>query len=841
MTGSARDGASNTAQIGAQHYAGVFLLSMATLLLELSLTRVLSVALWYHFGFLIVSTAMLGFGASGVLLTLWKRIRCAAHLDRLLVVLGMLFALTTVAAFWLMQKIPFDPFSVLSDKRQMVTMPLYLLTAAVPFFCSGLALALLFTRGAARSNHLYAFDLVGAGLGSAGIALVMPYVGGSGSVVVAAAVGFLSAGAFALPKFSKLAGICMVLGCGTFLLAFQAEHFLPIAVTSVKRTPPVAPVYTAWNTFSRIDVFDRAADPQAGSPAMRRLVFDRGTAATGLMMLAPGVREYLARNKNDTDYQSGIAYVGKPHPKILIIGSGAGAQVLDALHFGAHDITAVEINPIINDVVSHRMNEYWGGLFRQPEVHLVTEEGRSFVRRSKDIYDAIISVHTISNAAIASGALSLAENFVLTREAIDDYLDHLSRDGVIYFTRPEPQIPRLFATAREAMNQRGVSSIADHLYAYRIPPGASETRFFGANRPAFEAGFLLKKSAFTQEEISQIRNLLQVGIPAKDPDEPNAEVLYSPADPHPGSIYQELATGTNLLELYRTSPTQIEPTTDDRPFFNHTTRWSNINSTTLHDLFASQKLGNFLLGDRPIAETTLLALLGQTVLIATLLILLPLVCSSRAGLQVRLCFPWLAYFACLGFGFISIEIALLSQFTLFLGEPVYTFAVVLASVLIFSGIGASISDRYARQPLQRLPIILATILVVLLLTAFLLPVLFRVALGLPLPLRIAFGVAALAPIGILLGMPFPIGLRMLSDGRSPLVPWCWGVNGFFTVIGTIAAQVLAMTFGFRFVLLGGAMCYGVAWIVIRKTMASESLELPSPTGGSTYASTSVRP
>ncbi len=389
------------ANINVRHYAGIFLLSLATLLLELSLTRVLSVALWYHFGFLIISTALLGFGASGVVLALWRGLREEISLDRALAALAALFGVTTVTCFWLMQRIPFDPFSLLANRWQPLFMALYYLVISLPFFCSGLALALLFTRGSRHVNRLYAFDLVGAGLGCAAIAVVMPVFGGSGSVVVAAALGLLSAVVFGFRRMRGLATAAAVLSLLMFTSAFFAEHILPISVTPNKQRPQLAPIYTAWNTFSRIDVYERPANAQTKAPSARRFVFDAGTAATGINDLRPNVRDYLSRHTEDGDYTSGIAYVGKQRPKILIIGSGGGQQVLDALHFGARDITAVEINPIINEVVSSRMRDYWGGLFNQPEVRLITEEGRSYVRRSQEQYDAIISAHTISNAAIA--------------------------------------------------------------------------------------------------------------------------------------------------------------------------------------------------------------------------------------------------------------------------------------------------------------------------------------------------------------------------------------------------------------------------------------------------------
>ncbi len=233
-----------------------------------------------------------------------------------------------------------------------------------------------------------------------------------------------------------------------------------------------------------------------------------------------------------TDFDSQVAYLGRRSPRVLIIGSGAGQEVLDAVQYGAGKVTAIEINPIIDDVIKHRFKDRWGGLFDRPEVQLVTAEARSFVRRSHDTYDAIISMHTISNSAIASGALALTENYVLTREAFEDYYDHLSPDGIIFFTRPQNQIPRLFATGREVLQAHGVTDLDAHFYAFGGRPGANpqKSRF---NR--FFAGFLIKKAPFTADEVRAISAFLGV-------DTPKGEVaaLYTPLDPQTGTIYQRL-------------------------------------------------------------------------------------------------------------------------------------------------------------------------------------------------------------------------------------------------------------------------------------------------------------
>src|SRR5947207_2740585 len=441
-------------RISSRHYLGIFLLSLATLLLELSLTRVLSVSLWYHFGFLVISTALLGFGTSGVVLALWRRLREDIPLDRALAVLGLLFGLLAAAIF-----------------------------------------------------------------------------------------GFRSA--------KKIATGALVLAAACFALAFFAGQLLPISITPNKLRPPQPPIYTAWNTFSKIDVYESKTLPRDPTGrGGRRFIFDAGTAAKGMMDLRPNVRETLRQLGDNRNYDSNIAYVGKTRPTILIIGSGGGSQVLDALHYGADKITAVEINPIINDVIKNRMRDYWGDLYQQPEVQVVTEEGRSFVRRSEEQYDAIISVHTISNDAIASGALSLAENYVLTREAFEDYLDHLKPDGVLYFTRPEAQISRLFSTGREALAARGATDLPSHFFAYRDAPSRRPTLASGPNRLSFSAGFLMKKSPYTAEEINAITKILRIGEPPATPEEGTTEVRYMPNEPPSDSIYYRLLTAPDLRTVY---------------------------------------------------------------------------------------------------------------------------------------------------------------------------------------------------------------------------------------------------------------------------------------------------
>ena len=640
--------------------------------------------------------------------------------------------------------------------------------------------------------------------------LIMPIFGGSGSAVFAAALGLLAAAVFGFRSAKKIAGIAVTLAAAFIALAFFAERLLPISITPNKRIPPQPPIYTAWNTFSKIDVYETKALPRDKTGRSgRRFVFDAGTAATGMTDLRPNVREALRQLGDNYDYFSNIAYVGKTRPSVLIIGSGGGGQVLDALHYGAEKIIAVEINPIINDVITTRMRDYWGDLYQQPEVEVVTEEGRSFVRRSKEQYDAIISVHTISNAAIASGALSLAENYVLTREAFEDYLDHLKADGIVYFTRPEAQISRLFSTGREALAARGVTDLPAHFLAYRNSPSPQQQQM-SANRLSFSAGFLMKKAPFTAAEIDAISQILRIGQTPANADDGTTEILYKPNESPSGSVYYRLLTAPDLRTVYAAETAQIEPATDDRPFFNQHTRWSSINRKTFQDIFTQNRGARLALEDRPIAEVTLLVLLVQSVLIAAVLILLPLAKFSRQGLTVPNRGSFLIYFAGLGLGLYhdrdraspTLHPFPRSAGLYFRGGP--------GRVAYFYRNRLGVFRKVRRLRAQKSANRGSVILLALLATAFLTPYIFRIALGWSLPARVFVSVLILAPLGILLGMPFPSGLRIIADEVPSLVPWAWGVNGFFTVIGTVGALILGMAFGFKVVLMVAAACYLIA-------------------------------
>jgi hypothetical protein len=743
---------------------------------------VLSVSLWYHFAFLVVSTALLGFGLSGVLLTLSRRLG-ALDLDRGLSWLALLYAAATLGGFWLANRIPFAPFSLLKEPRQLLWTPLYLLCIAAPFVLSGLCAAILLARRPAHAGRIYFFDLLGAGLGCLLLLPVMPVCGGSGTIVACAALACLGALGFA-PANLRARALPLLAAFALAALAPSplAERLFPIRISAAKTVgggPSIdrelagpANLFTGWNTSSRIDVLPASWG--------RRILIDAGTAMTRM----PRVEGGLASLPPLTDERAlALADASRPPASVLVIGSGGGWDVLAALRAGARRVVAVEVNPLINELVERRMAAFVGGLFADPRVELVTAEARSFIRRSGEAYDAILASHTISNAATASGALSLAEDYVMTREAFADYLGRLSPRGRLWFTRPEAQLPRLVATAREALAALGVEDAASRMVI-----------FAGRGAPSFYGGLLVSRAALDAPERTRAAALLVrarlrvLHLPGSTSVAPYAELLTAPR--------------VELPRLYRASATQLAPASDDRPFFNQRARWSELGWGTIRRVFDQGDRTRMALEDQPVAEAVLALVLLQSGLLALLLIVLPLAVRLRGVERRRL--RLLLYFLCLGLGFILCEIALIQRFTLFLGQPIHTFAVVVGTLLVSSGLGSLLSARLFRSEerlRRRVTLLLVGIALAVFAVATLGPRLLHVALGLPLGLRVLCAALLIAPLGILLGMPFPTVLGHAGRVAPGAIPWAWGLNAVASVVGSVAAMVLATVVGFGGVLL----------------------------------------
>jgi len=775
-------------------FFGLLLLSAATLLLEVTLTRVLSVSLWYHFAFMVISTALFGLGFAGVVLALRKRPEEVS--TRLLAAGALGMPIAFVLGYLLYNLVPFEPFSLGVDFAQWFYLPLCYLAVTLPFFFSGLTIAALLTRHARRIHRLYLFDLLGAGCGSGLVILALPALGGSGAVFAAASLAAAGAALVAREHNLRWTAAACAIGVALAIITPFSEGLLPVRISSNKvfgkvLADPQRNIFSTWNTISRIDVvkyYERGRE-------RRSILIDAGTALTRLARPRSGLRS-LAPGGGDEDF----FYLMHSAARVLIVGSGGGREVLMALRNGAASVFAVEINPAINHVVREEMADFTGHLYSDSRVKAETDEARSYLRRSELEFDLIHCPHTISNAALSSGSLSLAENHLMTSEAFDDYLAHLSRDGVLLITRPEAHLPRLVTTVRAAFETHSIADLPRCIMIWRKP--SQKLSFYGGLAVCREPFEAYEVQAF--ENTLRARGLEPLYLPGRVEKEPFAALLRA-ADP---------------LGVELPYPAILEPATDDKPFFNRRVPFSEIGWSDLLGVFSRQRAGRMALEDRPVAEAALVVLLIQTLLVAGLFIVVPLFVFKRRALAGEGRLLTLLAFGALGLAYIVVEVGFIQRFSLYLGRPVIVFSTVLGTLLVLSGLGSGYARRFAAERAARRAALLAggTALFMALLS----PVLVSATLAWPTVARVALAIVLLAPLGFIMGMPFPLLVRRMERSCPERIPWAWGVNGFASVVGSIAAVVLGMTAGYTCVLLCGFACYLVAAAAASNSMTPNS-------------------
>jgi hypothetical protein len=804
LTKSQKKNALPTETFRKSYFAGIFFVSLSALFLEFTMIRILSVSLWYHFAFMIISIALLGFGISGVYLFLNKTLQKYSS-DKLLSVLSIFYALSITLSFILINKIPFDPFSLFSQPVQFVYLPLYYILIMIPFFFAGLIISVLLTRFKAEFAKLYFFDLVGAGIACFAFVIFIPMLGGNGTIIIISIFAFIAAVIFSYGSHNYIALIAFILAGFTGGLLIDKDGIVPINVSPNKSyfldsvilsssNREEALVWSQWNIISKIDVYKDVDESPDGYNVFNAII-DEGNATTNipnLKNLPPPTKPADASN---------LAFVLKDSAdKVFIIGSAGGGEILTGLYHSARNITGVEINGILNDLIKNKLSYWTGPLVRNKNVNIITDDARSVIRSSDTEYDVIISAHTISSSAMSSGAMSMVENYILTKDAIKEYLNHLNPDGILYISRPETQIPKLIATIKKAREETsgGFERSKNNFFIFRRTPNAIE------RGKSFLTGVVYKKDGLKDDDIVNLRNeTISLGM----------EVIYDPLYAQDEDL-KLLAETSDIAGEIKKSTIDINPATDDKPFFDNNIGFANLTWRGFMETFSQDERGIFALKDKPVAESTLLALLIQTLIIAFAFLILPLIFAKKKLESKTQKKTFLIYFACLGLAYIMMQISLIQKFTLFLGQPVYTLLTVVSTMLIFSGIGSRFSQSFVKNSRLRLHLIFILIALFSSLIGILNPIIFSGFMSSGLIYRIVISVLIIAPLGFLMGMPFPVGMSFIDDSEKHYTAFAWAVNGFFSVIGSVLAMIFAMTLGFRFVFLLGAVIYLIAMIFI---------------------------
>jgi SAM-dependent methyltransferase len=792
----------------------VGLISAATLAYEVLLIRLFSIIQWHHFAYMMISIALLGFGASGTFIALVRR-PLVERYPAAFAASAALFGITVVASFACAERLPFNALEIVWNPRQLVWLAAIYALLILPFFFGATCICLAFSRHPGQTGRVYAYDLVGAGIGAIGTVGLLFQVVPSEALRFVAALGlaaaalaatdmarhrWFAAGSLGLaaavftvwlppswtalgPHMSQYKGLRMALEVPNARVV--EERSSPLGLLTVVESPTIPFRYAPGLSLANTQ-----------EPPAQLAVFTDGDSITAITTYGgdPAAVAYLDRTA------AALPYRILERPRVLILGAGGGDQVLLALRAGGGTVDAVEVNPQMIDLARNRFADFVGGIFSRPNVHLHLAEARAFAATTGERYDLIQMPLLDSFSAAAAGVQSMHENYTYTIEAMRDYLAVLRPDGVVAITRwlrtPPRDILKLFATAIVALEAHGVAQPGRHLVLIRSWNTAT---------------LLVAKLPFTGEDLAAVRgfaaeNFFDIswapGISASDVNRYNQldqEYLYE------GAIALLGPERADFIDRYKFD---IAPATDNRPYFFDFFRWR-----ALPELLALRTQGGAAMLDW--GYLILVTTLVQAATLSAVLILLPLWLRRRAlGRAVhRLRFG--LYFLALGLAFLFIEIAFIQRFVLFLGHPLYAVAVVLAGFLAFAGLGSAGSARWMAAVGRGSPvrgIALAVVVIAILAATYLLalPLIFERLMALPDAAKIAITLLLIAPLAVFMGMPFPLGLGHVGARSDAFIPWAWGINGCASVMSAILAALLAMHVGFTGVVTIATILYLVA-------------------------------
>jgi hypothetical protein len=769
--------------------AGIGLSSFAALLLELALTRLFSVVLFYHFAFLAISIALLGLGAGGVFAYLKKTWLTRFETRNLAAWLSVANALLIPFVLYVVLR---TPVSLELSQSNFLRLTVIYIASAIPFFLTGLQFSIIFARESGHIPRLYGADLCGGALACLGIVPLLNFLGGPNTILFAALIAAVAGSVWATTADVRRVTLTLASVLLGLIAANHSGRLLDVVYAKGAFRDPTMVEFARWNAISRVEV-DRQDNAKV-------IVID-ADANTFIMNSDPKNWQNTSWQKNLMSAPPALVNVLRPHGEYAIIGPGGGVDVLRAVANGSPDVTGIEINPIIaNTIMRDRYADYSYHLYQRPEVHIHVTDGRSFVRNAKQSFDVVQMTLVDTWASTAAGAFALSENSLYTVEAFQEYFAHLKPDGMIAITRWEFQQPRealrVVSVAMEALHRLGVENPAKNFIV------VSEGDLDEDGLPVV---LLAKKSAFSQQEENAIEQHLN--------RYPNLVALYRPSDAG-DNPFSSLIASNNPSAFARQYAYNVAPVNDNAPFFFFTLKLGQILRPQSLQLGIDWKVN---LG---------VAVLGMVLIISVIAVVAFLVIPLALRQRRRERWERLLYFVAVGLGYIMVEIAFIQRFVLFLGHPTYALTVVVFLLLLSSGAGSLASRRWLGQASSAwLP--LTIIVAALLLYVFILTGLLNALVGLAFIAKLLVSAALLVPLGFAMGMPFPTGLRALSlvsvdipESRSNhagenTVEWAWAMNAASSVLGSVLAMVIAIQFGLNITLACGAGAYLAALMLTR--------------------------
>lgn len=800
----------DVAEMKNRSLAAIFLISSATLCLEISLTRYFSVSQHYHFAFWVVSIAFMGYGASGSFLALFKSFSSVDR-ETFLSYSSFIYSLTILLSFLLCNSVPFDFIRISWDKNQIFFVFLYYFLLCVPFFFAGLTISFAISRVPKLVNRIYFSDLFGAGAGTLIALFVFLPKGDRGVIIFCSFLALFASFLFSWRRrftFRLLLLCIMAAEIGLFLsspswLSFRISPYkaLPVAL----KYPQAKHLLTRWNSISRVDILE--------SPAIRyapglSLLYEKEFPPQLGLSTDGGELSAVTRLKDSEEPQleflsylpSSLAYSLTESPRTLIIEPKGGLDVLSSVYFNASQAKVIESNPLTVKLLRQELAQFSGHLYHKKNIQVVSAYSRAALKQEKETYDLIVFSLTDVFGSTGTGLYGFSENYLYTTDSFAHILNRLSPDGLVsislYLLPPPRQEGRILATWIDALERSGMDP-ASNIMAIRSWGTIS---------------FFIKKSPFSKPEIQKLKDFADkrlfdlVYYPGIQIDEVN--IHNELEKPVYYNLTLQLLSPAERAKLYKNYLFQVKPVTDNRPFFFNFFKLSKLKATYRA---LDKKWLPFLQG-----EFLVPLLLAQSIIIAFILILLPILVFRKAknkikGFSSRIFF----YFSLIGMSFMFLEITFIQKFILFLGHPLYSVSIIIFSLLFSSGLGSFFSKRILGQNLKRnlkRSLLFCAGLIVLYL--LLLPIFYESLIGINLTLKIILTFLVIFPLGFLMGFPFPTGVRLLDQGERRLIPWAWATNAFSSVINSIFALIVAFWGGYNLVLILAAGGYLLALFLL---------------------------
>jgi spermidine synthase len=793
---------SNTSIAGVS--VSISLLSVAIIAFQLSLIQILSIVQWYHFAYMVISVALLGFGAAGTTLSFAKKFlieKSELFLPRLMILSGL--AMTISVSLAQAEAIRFDSYLLFADYTHIWKLLATYLLFFIPFFLGALAIGIVFIKYIDKIGTLYFANMLGSGLGGVVAVFLMWIFLPEKLPAVIVGIAFL-AGLIVISKEQRTS-FTIIVTITVAVLSFMYISPARLEVSeykSLSRTlnPPESKIiFKESSPYGLIDIVSTPYLRYApglsikyhGIVTVENAAFNNGEWIGPLISTKTDSLSYLLFTTEN------LAFITSERKNVLVLGAGTGRQVKTALLNDAETVTSVEPNKALINLLEEKLASKVDSLYQNKSVRLQNISPRTFLLSTHQKFD-LISLPVIDTYGGSSGMYALQEQYLLTIEAFNEMLNALNRNGAIcistYIDYPYRNPLKILATFAEVLGKKKIDN---------------PEKYIAAIKNWNTITFLIKRDQVSSSEIDSIRNfcgrmnfdpvLLPVITEAEREkfNKLQDTTIYSMLD----RILQSKEERENLYSEY---PFNIKPATDNQPYFSQFLQWKTI--PLLAELLGNQSVPFFEVGYLLLYLTFI-----QILVLAFLFILLPLFkIGFKGGNKIRT----LAYFSGLGLGYMFIEIILIQRFTLYFGNVIYAAALVVCLMLVSSGFGSLVSQKITPKPYRIILIIFIIIVSLLIYTLFLSGWL-KATIGFSLTAKIILSFLLIAPPAFFMGMPFPLGLKLLSsrnESAAGQVPWAWGINGVFSVVSAVLATIIAVELGFVWVMIFaiGAYCLVLA-------------------------------